>query len=268
MSTKAEDSVEARYPLARAMPFIVWTQDGEGSPTYFNPRWTEYTGMDLGETSRLSLQIGGETHQVALRAGGAHNAQNAAGAAALALTLELPPHVVAAGLRAVEPAFGRGQTFVVEERRLVLHLVKNPAGFRQTLRTLDAYDADAVVIAINDDYADSRDVSWLWDVDFTTALSGASSGRPWLLTAGTRAADMALRLRYDEITVAATQPDLRAAVLQAVRQIGPGHTVIVLSTYTAKWALHAILLDIGRAVSVVDEELHAGPNPVTEGDGR
>ena len=228
----------------------------------------ELIAVELGETSRLDLRIGDENWDIALRAGGAHNAQNAAGAAALALTFGLPPHVVAAGLRAVEPAFGRGQTFVVEQRRLVLHLVKNPAGFRQTLRTLAAYDADAVVIAINDDYADSRDVSWLWDVDFVAALSGASAGRPWLLTAGTRAADMALRLRYDEIDVAATQPGLRAAVLQAVRHVEPGQTVIVLSTYTAMWALHAILLDVGHAVSVVDEELDAGPNPVIEADGR
>ena len=228
----------------------------------------ELMAMELGETSRLDLRIGDEDWDIALRAGGAHNAQNAAGAAALGADVRAAPALVAAGLRAVEPAFGRGQTFVVEERRLVLHLVKNPAGFRQTLRTLDAYDADAVVIAINDDYADSRDVSWLWDVDFTAALSGASDGRPWLLTAGTRAADMALRLRYDEIAVAATQTDLRAAVLQAVRHIDAGQTVIVLSTYTAMWALHAILLEIGRAVSVVDNELHAGPDPVTDGDGR
>ena len=215
----------------------------------------ELLAMDLGETSRLSLRIAEDTCAIALRAGGAHNAQNAAGAAALALTFALPAQTVATGLRAVEPAFGRGQTFAVEDRRLVLHLVKNPAGFRQTLRTLAAYDPDAVVIAINDDYADGRDVSWLWDVDFTTALAGAKTGRPWLMTAGTRAADMALRLRYDEIEVAATEPDLRAAVLVAVRHIDPGQTVIVLSTYTAMWALHAILMGVGQPVSLVDGEL-------------
>ncbi|MEP6853749.1 MAG: MurT ligase domain-containing protein, partial [bacterium] len=130
------------------------------------PASAELLAVDLGETSTLMLRIGPETHEIALRAGGAHNAQNAAGAAAMALTFDLTPARVAAGLRAVEPAFGRGQTFTVEDRRLVLHLVKNPAGFRQTLRTVHAYSPDVVVIAINDDYADGRDVSWLWDVDF------------------------------------------------------------------------------------------------------
>jgi UDP-N-acetylmuramyl tripeptide synthase len=223
--------------------------------------------MDLGEMSRLSLHIADETHEIALRAGGAHNAQNAAAAAALAMTFPLAPATVAAGLRAVEPAFGRGQTFTVEGRRLVLHLVKNPAGFRQTLRTVGAYDPDAVVIAINDDYADSRDVSWLWDVDFISALAGVRTGRPWLLTSGTRAADMALRLRYDEIDVDAMEPDLRGGVLRAVRHVQPGQTVIVLSTYTAMWALHAILVDVGEPVSLADPELAARVGDAPDASG-
>ena len=229
----------------------------EDAPTTARvPAAAELLDLSLGEASELRLRIGAETFDVLLRAGGAHNAQNAAGAAAMALSLGLSPTRVAGGLRLVEPAFGRGQTFAVEQRRLVLHLVKNPAGFRQTLRTLAAYDPDTVMIAINDDYADGRDVSWLWDVDFTVALSSAATGRPVVVTSGTRAADMALRLHYDDLPTAAVVPHLRAAVLQAVRATPVGATVVVLSTYTAMWALHAILLDeeafVGRAVGPAD----------------
>lgn len=221
----------------------------------------ELLRMNLGETSDIDLRIAGTTESIALRAGGAHNAQNAAGAAAMALTYGLSAQTVAAGLRAVEPAFGRGQTFTVEDRRLVLHLVKNPAGFRQTLRTLTAYQPAAVVIAINDDYADGRDVSWLWDVQFREPLADVRAGHSWLLTSGTRAADMALRLRYDEIDTDAIETDLRAGVLRAVRHIPIGQTVIVLSTYTAMWALHAILLDIGAPVQAAME-----PAPAQDAD--
>ncbi len=223
------------------------------------PVTAELLAMELGETSRLSLRIGSETFAVDLQAGGAHNAQNAAGAAALALTFDVPPARVAEGLRAVEPAFGRGQTFRVEGRRLVLHLVKNPAGFRQTLRTLAAYRAEAVVIAINDDYADSRDVSWLWDVDFATPMATVAGSEPWVLTSGTRAADMALRLKYDDLAADAIEPDLRDGVLTAVRHVPADATVIVLSTYTAMWALHAVLMEIGTPVSTADPEMKAAP---------
>jgi lipid II isoglutaminyl synthase (glutamine-hydrolysing) len=121
--------------------------------------------------------------------------------------------------------------------------VKNPAGFRQTLHTLDGSTVAAVVIVINDDYADGRDMSWLWDVGF-----GTLAGHPARLsTSGTRAADMALRLHYDEIETIEVEPDPEKAVRAAVSATAPGRTVVVFSTYTAMWALHAVLLRIGAA---------------------
>jgi UDP-N-acetylmuramyl tripeptide synthase len=186
-------------------------------------------------------------HEITLRAEGPHNAQNAAGAAALALTFGMPDDRIAAGLRHVEPAFGRGQSFTLDGRRLALHLVKNPAGFRQSLHTLDGASPAAIVIAINDDYADGRDVSWLWDVEFGAALGGRTAR---LSTSGVRAADMAVRLKYDGIDVDAVEPDLESAVRSAVAAVAPGDQVIVFSTYTAMWALHAVLTRIAAPVPV------------------
>jgi UDP-N-acetylmuramyl tripeptide synthase len=88
-------------------------------------------------------------------------------------------------------------------------------------------------------------VSWLWDVDFT-ALAAMHSR---LVTSGTRAADMAVRLRYDDVTVDEIQPDLEKATRSAVESVGAGDRVVVFSTYTAMWALHAILERIGEAAS-------------------
>ncbi len=216
-----------------------------GGPMYVSavPAAAELRTLPSDGALETVLSIGDEDIRVPLRAEGAHNAQNAAGAAALALTFGFTPAELAAGLRRVSPAFGRGQSFDVEGRRVVLQLVKNPAGFRQTLRTLDDADPAAIVIAINDEYADGRDVSWLWDVDFTGTLRGRSA-RP--STSGSRAADMAVRLRYDDVDVVDVEPDLEKAVRQAVSAADAGQQVIVFSTYTAMWALHAILLRIGE----------------------
>jgi UDP-N-acetylmuramyl tripeptide synthase len=193
---------------------------------------------------RLGMRIGTSRHDIALRAEGPHNAQNATGAAALALTFGLDPETIAAGLRAVSPAFGRGQHFRVDGRAVVLQLVKNPAGFRQTLRTLEeGRPEDAIVIVINDDYADGRDVSWLWDVDFS--MLGGRTGR--ISTSGTRAADMALRLRYDEVATDVVEANPETAVRAAVAACAIDGQVVVFSTYTAMWALHAVLLRIGAA---------------------
>lgn len=180
-------------------------------------------------------------HDVVLRAEGPHNAQNACGAAALGLTFGLTDDEVVCGLAAVEPAFGRGQSFDVDGRQVVLQLVKNPGGFRQSLRTLDIEVPAGVVVVINDDYADGRDVSWLWDVQFD-ALRAIAARRA---TSGTRAADMAVRLRYDDVEVSHVEPDPEKSLRAAVDAARPGERVVVFSTYTAMWALHAILLRIG-----------------------
>ena len=190
-----------------------------------------------------TMKIDGAEHDVVLRAEGPHNAQNACGAAALGLALGLDADTVAAGLAKVSPAFGRGQAFTVDGRRVVLQLVKNPAGFRQVLRTVETERPDAVVVAINDDYADGRDVSWLWDVDFAP-LAAVATRRA---TSGTRAADMAVRLHYDDIEVGEIQPDLEKAVRAAVEAVPETGRVTIFSTYTAMWALHAILQRIGKA---------------------
>jgi UDP-N-acetylmuramyl tripeptide synthase len=205
------------------------------------PASVELRTLPSEDDPRTRLRFGSADEDVLVRAEGPHNAQNAAGAAALALTFGLEVHTVLSGLAQVSPAFGRGQTFDVDGRKVVLQLVKNPAGFRQTLRTLDSADSAAVVIAINDDYADGRDVSWLWDVDFT-ALATQSAR---LSTSGTRAADMAVRLRYDDVAVEEIEPELEKSVRSAVAAVAMGARVTVFSTYTAMWSLHATLQRIG-----------------------
>lgn len=201
------------------------------------PAAAELVAVSGPDQPEVCLQLADTRQSFVLRAEGAHNAQNAAGAAALALTFGLDAPQIAAGLSRVEPAFGRGQSFEVDGRHLVLHLVKNPAGFRQSLRILDNAVADVVLIAINDDYADGRDVSWLWDVDFAALADRAGQ----IDTAGTRAADMAVRLRYSDVPVGRIEPDLDKALQLAVAAAPVGGHVVVFSTYTAMWALHADL---------------------------
>jgi UDP-N-acetylmuramyl tripeptide synthase len=144
------------------------------------PASAELRELELGVGTELTLRIDGVDERLTLHAEGAHNAQNAAAAAALALTLGLRPDDIADGLRAVQPAFGRGQSYTLDGRRVVLQLVKNPAGFRQSLRTVAGLQPACTVIAINDDYPDGRDMSWLWDVEFAPSLQGK------LICSGTR----------------------------------------------------------------------------------
>ncbi|MGB5952882.1 MAG: MurT ligase domain-containing protein [Ornithinimicrobium sp.] len=140
----------------------------------------------------------------------------------------------ARGLSAVNPPFGRGEVIDVDGAPLELVLVKNPAGFTVALSTYGS-DPAATMIAINDDYADGRDVSWLYDVSFAGLRENGVT-----VTSGVRGYDMALRLQYDEVSVEHTECDLDAALDGFVEQHA-GQPMRVFCTYTAMMYLRRVM---------------------------
>jgi len=137
-------------------------------------------------------------------------------------------------LRAVTPPFGRGEVIDADGHPLELVLVKNPAGFSVALST---YGAEPVttMVAINDDYADGQDVSWLYDVSFQSLRSQGVA-----LTSGVRAYDMALRLEYDDVRVEGVIPDLEEA-LETLLTAYPHQPRRIFCTYTAMMRLRRLL---------------------------
>ena len=190
-----------------------------------------------GEGS-VSYKIGGRTYSASLLIDGQHNGLNAAAALALILGLypDLDRQSLVDSLGAIRPAFGRGEVIDLKGRRLILQLVKNPASFTQALHVLDIHRPKIVAIIINDNHADGRDVSWLWDVDFEPL----KKIKPPILTAGTRAFDMAVRLKYDQIEA---QPTLKLKKLidRLEARLKPGQTAIIYTTYTAMLAVRKVI---------------------------
>ena len=132
---------------------------------------------------------------------GLYNVYNALAAGALCLTLGVPLTDVATGLGRASAAFGRFERITIGERRLLLLLIKNPAGTNEAVRTLvDAGGPRVAVVALNDDIADGRDVSWIWDADFEPLVPGLDR----LVASGSRAAELALRFAYGGL---AARPD-------------------------------------------------------------
>ena len=197
------------------------------------------------------VRVDGTDHDVAFTIPGIHNQLNAC--AALAVALEaLGDRADLEGLLAtlarVQAAFGRGEVLALDGRDVQLSLVKNPAGFRMGLLTAEqavrSGGPESVMIAINDEYADGRDMSWLWDVEFAGLRAEGVA-----VVTGVRAWDMALRLRYDEVGVGAVEPDLAKAVAllrEAAKKAddGAGRPMRIFTTYTAMLALRAHLAEL------------------------
>lgn len=202
----------------------------------------------------VTLQVRGVRRRVSMTIRGVHNQLNAC--AALALTLEIlgPKADVSSvldELSRVEPAFGRGEVVELDGREVELSLVKNPAGFRMGLLTAAQAEAETgpetLMVAINDEYADGRDMSWLWDVEFAGLREEGVA-----VVTGVRAWDMALRLRYDEVPVGAVEPDL-AKALEVLRAASrrDGRRMRIFTSYTAMLALRHHLGELTEVEEVM-----------------
>ena len=224
---------------------------------------------------RASFGIDGETYETGVRLEGVYNLYNAAAALAVvravvadaqAMFLPFEQNVTDELLRQVgisqrmidfahsttqamidaaaevTPAFGRGEVIDVNGSSVELLLVKNPMGFRLSLASFTPEGCDTM-IAINDEYADGRDMSWLWDVDFSSLRDTGVA-----MVSGVRAWDMALRLEYDQVPVNSVNTELEEAVSTFVNA-NPGTPKHIYCTYTAMLKTRAAL---GKIAEVAD----------------
>jgi UDP-N-acetylmuramyl tripeptide synthase len=171
---------------------------------------------------------------------GLYNVYNALAAIAAGLELEIAPERIGSALGSMRGAFGRVETVAVDAKQVSILLVKNPAGTNEVLRTLKLEAADGELdlwLALNDRIADGRDVSWIWDADFELLADAVRR----VTCAGTRAPEMALRLKY------AGWPEERIAVEPGIEEsldravAGAPERLFALPTYTALLELHKIL---------------------------
>lgn len=203
-------------------------------PTHVEPALVELTAF---KDNQATFTLGDTHYSAAMQLSGVYNFLNAAGALALCKQIlgdKVSDEQLVAALERVKPAFGRGEIVRIGEEEIELVLVKNPAGFRLALASFDASDT-AVMIAINDQYADGRDMSWLWDVDFSSlAACGVNT------VTGIRAYDMALRLQYDDVDFDTVEPDLKTA-LEGFLHSNAGCHKRIFCTYTAMLKLRRLL---------------------------
>jgi UDP-N-acetylmuramyl tripeptide synthase len=204
-------------------------------------RTVELQGLD---SASFELTTPEGARPVSLRVPGVYNVYNALAAASLARELGASLDEIVAGLGRFGAAFGRFERISVGDRRLLILLIKNPAGANEAVRTLVAAGAPRLaVVALNDAIADGQDVSWIWDVDFEPLLDGLER----LVATGSRAAELALRFKYGGLDEGAIEVEssLERALDRGLELTPPGGELVVLPTYTAMLALRRIVSDRG-----------------------
>lgn len=214
--------------------------------------------LDLQGTvgSRLYITYPGGAMEIDLPLPGLYNALNALAASAAALSLEVSPTTIRSALEQFSAAFGRIERVSAGPggAPMLIALIKNPVGATETVRMLvgdgTAPQAIHLLITINDRLADGTDVSWLWDAEFE-ALADAAS----VTVSGTRADDMAVRLKYAGLPENRIHvlPALPAAIDAALATLPAGSTLFILPTYTAMLELRENLAARGWVRQFWDE---------------
>ncbi|MDO4872416.1 MAG: MurT ligase domain-containing protein [bacterium] len=200
----------------------------------------------LEDFSKNSAQIQSQNlENFKLQISGIHNILNLTAAFGLVNeifaneNLKFKKRALREAIGQIQPAFGRGETLNFNGDKIEIMLVKNPAGFRSNLKSAELQGAQ-VMLAINDNYADGRDMSWLWDVDFS-ALADAQVA----MISGVRAYDMALRLFHDDIDFdeQKIELNLRRATREFLAEKGDKK---IFATYTA-------MLEIRKEISKITD---------------
>jgi lipid II isoglutaminyl synthase (glutamine-hydrolysing) len=249
-----QHAADSKYCLRCGRPLIYaaayvghlgdWRCDACGSarPTLdIAARNVELHGLDA---SWFDLVTPAGTLRVRLPLPGLYNVYNALAATALTLPLGATHAEIRDGLEGFAAAFGRFERIETGDRTILMLLIKNPAGANEAVRTLEEGGVPPVlVVALNDEIADGRDVSWIWDVDFEPLLARAER----IVVSGDRAAELGLRFTYAGFPRERLEvlPSLGRALDRGLALVPAGSELAVLPTYTAMLRLRAIAAERG-----------------------
>lgn len=181
--------------------------------------------------------------EVNLNLPGIYNIYNCLAAFSVYSHLNMHEPDFTGNLKDFSPAFGRVEKLTHGGKDLILFLIKNPVGATQVLETVLPVinNNDTLFLALNDNFADGKDVSWIWDIKLENFKTHNSKFK--VLVSGRRAYDLALRLKYAGFTDIEIEPDLRNAFDKALSQSGKG--LFILPTYTAMLELQKLLVSKG-----------------------
>jgi len=195
-------------------------------------------------SSNIKVSVDNTTTSINYQLPGLFNAYNVLAALTTAVSIGINPKSASADISKFSAAFGRYQNIKLDDKNVLLFLIKNPAGANEVIRTIAINQKINLLVILNDNIADGRDVSWIWDTNWEALRSKTLN----ITIAGTRAWDMALRLKYAgfKIDTNNVNDDLNSSIDNALIKLSRDDTLFVLPTYTALLGLQAYFKSRGE----------------------
>lgn len=182
-----------------------------------------YIASELKDNNgQYSFELKGRNHL--LQIGGIYNVYNYLASVTVLDNLG----VDYSSLESFGGSFGRLETFYFNDKKITLMLVKNPVGFANCIDYANSLDYKYnCAFALNDNDADGRDVSWIWDVNFYNLKRKLLD----VYTFGTRCYDMTLRLKYDEIESIPYEDNTYNKLVDLIKDDDENY--VIFASYTA-----------------------------------
>ena len=197
--------------------------------------------VDLNQTIKFNLNYCDSDYAFDVPYRGFYNVYNILAAVSVTSLCGVTFDVANAALQGFKPQIGRMETFMVK-KPVVLNLSKNPASFNQSINmVLQDERHKNIMIVINDNAQDGKDISWLWDVEFEKFCSDKNIR---FIVSGTRKEDMAVRLKYADVDVQAieTDGDLKSSIERLINM--DGEIGYILVNYTSLFTIQGMLKDM------------------------
>ncbi|MEA1959951.1 MAG: MurT ligase domain-containing protein [Bacillota bacterium] len=208
-----------------------------------NPK-RHFTAGDLEMNPTLRFKV--DEVSVSSSYQGFYNAYNILAAVSLCSLLEISGDIIERAILNYQPRAGRMEHFVIDGKRVVLILVKNPTGLNQSLSILlQDPSAKNVFMALNDNAADGRDISWIWDAE-VEMINHPDAGVQCFVASGQRSGDMAVRVKYAGVSKEniILETSLEKGIQRVIEK--DSERSYVLSTYTALFECRKILSALQR----------------------
>jgi UDP-N-acetylmuramyl tripeptide synthase len=234
---------------------LVESETGKGIEADLEPAeldvWAERIQADYMNGSRFTLaageRVGGSPPvEINLKLPGVFNVLNALAAAGIgSFEIDNDLHKLAKVLSTVEPSYGRSEKFNYRGASVFMFLVKNPVGFNHIIQLLTQDQGNKrILLLLNDLTADGKDVSWIWDVSLENLWK--VSGIKEVVSSGTRAGDMGLRVKYSNPPAMPMTVDYspQRAFRELANRIEPGDDLMILANYTSMITFRPFLLRV------------------------
>lgn len=173
---------------------------------------------------------------------GVYNMYNTLASYLLSKQIGISDTDIISAFKKFKPAFGRQEIINFKGKKIQIFLAKNPTSFNESLRTINDLSGKNILLVLNDNIPDGRDVSWIWDVNVENLIKNQQN----ITISGIRAYDLALRLKYGEINNFKLYSNLKSAISNALDKTGKNETLYILPTYSAMLDIRRLL--IGRKI--------------------